>query len=91
MPTFHKFVCNVLTVLGKRDENWVECRNIGCRFWGFTQFIFKCMFLVKLLCFLKGFFLFSLAETVVTFNKGGVGGEFKLYMYNFVKRRRVYN
>ena len=74
MPTFHKFVCNVLTVLGKRDENWVECHNIGCVSGVTHNSLYLQMFLVKLLCFLKGFFPFSLAETVVTFNNGGTGG-----------------
>jgi len=37
VPTFDTFVCNVLTVLGKMDEIWVECHSLGCRFCGFTQ------------------------------------------------------
>jgi len=37
VPKFHTFVCNVLTMLGKRDEIWVECHTTGCRFWDFTQ------------------------------------------------------
>ena len=71
MSTFHNFVCNVPTVLGKWDENLDGMSQKRMSLLGFhtSHSNFKCMFLVKLLCFLKSFFQFSLAETGVTFNK----------------------
>jgi len=70
-PTFHKPVCNVLAVLGKWDENWGGMTQYRMSLLGFhtSHCLFKYMFLVKMMCFLEDCFLFSLAETELTFNK----------------------
>jgi hypothetical protein len=74
VSTFQKFVCKVLTVFGKKDENCVGMSEYNISLLGFhtSHSLIKCMFLVKILCFWKGFFLFSLAETVVSLIMGGI-------------------
>ena len=71
VPTFLKFVCNVITVLGKWDENCGGMTQYRVSLLGFhtSHSIFKYMFLVTLLSFLEDYFLFSLAETELTFYK----------------------
>ena len=90
VSTFHNFVCNVPTVLGKWDENLDGMSQKRMSLLGFhiCHSTFKCMFLVNLLCFLKSFFQFSLAEKGENLTKGGM---FTLHMYSFVKGKRRNN